>query len=118
VGVKDALKHQVPTVRLWGVGRVNVESSPLVVEVPVEPALVPPVHDVAGEATLHKVQLTAPVGGPPAELPATVAVSPQGFVAEVPVGAMIVVVNPGVAGVTVRHSAGSLVPKTLSLEPW
>jgi hypothetical protein len=100
------------------VGRVNVELFPLVVIVPVEPTLVPPVHGVDGAVSWHKVQVTVPVGGPPAELPATVAVSPQGLPTEVSVGATTVVVRPGVAGVTLRHSAGSAVPKTLSLEPW
>jgi hypothetical protein len=50
-------------------------------------------------------------------LPATVAVSPQGLPTDVSVGATTVVVNPGVAGITLKHSAGSAVPLTLSLEP-
>jgi hypothetical protein len=97
---------------------VNVESFPLDVGELSEPTLVPPVHDVAGEATWQKVQLTVPVGAPPAALPATVAVSPQGLPTEVSLGATMVVVNPGVAGATLTHSAGSAGPETLSLEPW
>ena len=113
----DALKHQVPTVGAWGTGRVKVESFPLVVDVVVEPMVVPPVHDVAGATTSHKAQLTVPVGGPPDELPATVAVSPQRLPTVVSLGATTVVMNPGVAAVTAKHSAGSAAPETLSLEP-
>jgi hypothetical protein len=79
---------------------------------------VPPVHDVAGATTRHSVQLTVPVGAPPAELPATVAVSPQGLPTAVLAGGRVVVVKPGVAGVTAKHSALEAVPETLSLEPW
>jgi hypothetical protein len=111
------LKHQVPTVGAWGFGNVNVESFPLAVEVAVEPTPVPPSHGVAGVLSWHNIQVTVPVGGPPIELPATVPVSPQGLPTEVSLGGRIVVLNPGVAGVTAKHSAGSAVPVTLSLEP-
>jgi hypothetical protein len=109
----------MPTaVGVWALGRVKVESFPLAVDVVVEPTELPPVHDVAGAATWHSVQLTMPVGGPPAELPATVAVSPQVLPTEVSPGGRTVVVKPGVAAVTVKHSVGSDVPVRLSLEPW
>ena len=98
-------------------GNVNVESSPLVVGELSEPIAVPPVHGVEGALSSHSVQLTAPLGAPPTELPATVAVSPQGLPTEVSLGVTTVVVKPGVAAVTVRHSAGSAVPEMLSLEP-
>ena len=45
------------------------------------------------------------------------AVSPQVLPTAVSSGATIVVVNPGVAGVTLKHSAESGVPEMLSLEP-
>jgi hypothetical protein len=99
-------------------GRVNVELFPLGVEVAVEPTLLPPVHGVEGVLSWHNVQLTVPVGGPPTALPATVAVSPQELPTAVALGGRIVVMNPGVAGVTAKHSAGSAVPVRLSLEPW
>jgi hypothetical protein len=111
------LKHQVPTVGVCGVGNVNVESFPLGVGVPVEPIGAPPVHAVRSTLSWHNVQLTVPIGAPPVALPATVAVSPQALPTDVSLGATIVVVNPGVAGVTLKHSAGSAVPVTLSLEP-
>jgi hypothetical protein len=117
VAAKDALKHQVPTVGVCGVGNVNVESFPLGVGELSEPMTVPPVHGAKGALSWHNVQLTVPVGGPPTELPTAVAVSAQVLPTEVSVGARIVVVNPGVAGVTLRHSAGSGVPVRLSLEP-
>ena len=72
---------------------------------------------VAGAIAWHKVQLTVPVGGPPAELPATVAVSPQVLPTAVSPGATIVVDRPGVAARTATHSAESGVPEMLSLEP-
>jgi hypothetical protein len=97
---------------------VKVESIPLVVDVEVEPMEVPPLHDVAGATTSHKVQLTVPVGAPPDELPATVAVSLQGLPTEVSLGAKTAVVKPGAAAVTAKHSAGEAVPVRLSLEPW
>ena len=113
------MKHQVPTaVGVCALGKVNVELFPLGVGELSEPMGVPPVHGVAGALSWHSVQLTVPLGAPPAELPATVAVSPQGLPTEVSVGATTVVVNPGVAAVTLRHSAESAVPVTLSLEPW
>ena len=99
-------------------GNVNVESFPLVVGESSEPMGVPPVQVVAGAAAWQKVQLTVPVGGPPTELPATVAVSPQGLPTALSLGERIVVMNAGVAAVTVRHSAGSAVPVMLSSEPW
>jgi hypothetical protein len=117
VAAYNALKHHMPTVGVCDVGRVKVESFPLVVEVVVEPMPVPPVHGVAGALSWHSVQLTVPVGGPPAELPDTVAVSPQGLPTAVSAGGRIEVVKPGVAAVTVKHSAGSAVPPVLSLEP-
>ena len=109
MAAKDALKQYVPTVGVWGLGKVNVELFPLGVEVPVEPMSVPPVQAVRMLVSWHKVQLTVPVGGPPTELPATVAVSPQGLPTEVSLGATTVVVKPGVAAVTLKHSAGSAV---------
>jgi hypothetical protein len=118
VAAKEALKHQLPTVGVWGLGKVKVELCPVVVDEVVEPMPVPPVHDVAGATTWHKVQLTVPVGAPPTELPATVAVSPQPLPTAVSLGGRTVVVKPGVAAVTMKHSAGAGVPKTLSLEPW
>jgi hypothetical protein len=119
VAAYDALKHQVPTaVGICGVGKVNVELFPLGVDVPVEPTLEPPVHAVGGALSSHKVQLTAPVGAPPAALPATVAVSPQGLPTALAAGATTVVVNPGVAGVTLKHSVLSTELSKLSLEPW
>jgi hypothetical protein len=117
VAAKDALKQYVPTDGMGRLGRVNVASSPLVVELVLEPRALPPVHGVKGALSWHNVQLTVPVGGPPTELPATVAVSFQGLPTEVSDGGRIVVVNPGVAAVTAKHSAGSAVPVTLSLEP-
>ena len=113
---KDALKHQVPTVGAWRLGSVNVELFPLGVEVPVEPMAVPPVHGVEGALSWHSVQLTVPRGAPPAELPTAVAVSPQVLPTAVSVGGTIVVVRPGVAAVTVKHSALEPVPEMLSLE--
>jgi hypothetical protein len=100
------------------VDRVNVASVPLAVGELSEPMALPPVHDVAGATTRHKVQLTVPAGGPPDELPATVAVSPQVLPTALLAGGRIVVVKPGVAAVTAKHSAGSAVPERLSLEPW
>jgi hypothetical protein len=117
VAAKDALKHQVPTVGVCGMVNANVESFPLGVDVAVESMSIPPVHGVEGALSWHNVQLTVPAGAPPAELPATVAVSPQALPTEVSVGATSVVVNPAAAGVTLKHSAGSAVPVTLSLEP-
>jgi hypothetical protein len=108
----------VPTVGVWGVGRVYVELFPLGVGVLSEPMGVPPVHGVAGALSWHSVQLTVPRGAPPAELPTAVAVSPQGLPTAVAVGGRIAVMSPGVAAVTVRHSAGSAVPARLSSEPW
>jgi hypothetical protein len=109
----------VPTaVGVWGLGKVKVESFPLVVGELSEPMPVPPVQGVEGVVSWHSVQLTVPMGGPPAELPATVAVSPQGLPTAVTLGGMIVVVRVGVAAVTLKHSAGSAVPVMLWLEPW
>jgi hypothetical protein len=117
VAAKDALKHQVPTVGLWGLGSVKVELAPLVVDEVVEPMSVPPVHVVAGATAWHRVQLTRPVGGPPTELPATVAVSPQVLPTVVAAGGRTVVVKLGVATVRLKHSAVETVPDVLSLEP-
>jgi hypothetical protein len=44
--------------------------------------------------------------------------SPQVLPTEVSPGETIVVVKPGAAAVTAKHSAGSDVPVRLSLEPW
>ena len=118
MAAKDALKHQVPAVGVWAVGKVKVELFPLGVEVPVEPMAVPPVHGVEGALSWHSVQLTVPLGGPPTELPSAVAVSPQELPTAVALGGRIVVVKPGVAALTLRHSAGSGVPDLLSSEPW
>jgi hypothetical protein len=96
---------------------VKVELFPLTVGELSEPMPVPPVQGVNGALSWHSVQLTAPFGAPPTELPATVAVSPHGLPTAVVLGGSTVVVNPGVAGVTVKHSAESAVPETLSSEP-
>jgi hypothetical protein len=111
------LKHQVPTaLGVWGLGRVKVESFPLRVGVLLEPMPVPPLQGVARASSWHSLQLTVPVGAPPAEFPATVAVSPQVLPTEVSLGGRMVVVKPGVAALTLKHSAESAVPETLSLE--
>jgi hypothetical protein len=83
-----------------------------------EPIGLPPVHGVPGVVSGHSVQLTVPLGAPPDELPVTVAVSPQAFPTVVALGARTVVVRVGVAAVTAKHSAGSVVPEMLSSEPW
>ena len=98
-------------------GKVKIESFPLGVEVPVEPMLVPPVHEVSGAVTWHSVQLTVPVGGPPTALPSAVAVSPQVLPTAVALGGRIVVVSPLETAMALTHSAGSAVPEMLSLEP-
>ena len=109
----------MPTaVGVWELGKVKVELFPFGVEVAVEPMPVPPVQEAGGAVSLHSDQLTVPVGAPPAELPSAVAVSPQVLPIAVSAGGRTVVVNPGVAGVTAKHSAGSAVPEMLSLEPW
>jgi hypothetical protein len=97
-------------------GKVKVESLPLTVGELLEPMGLPPVQGVAA-VSWHSVQLTVPMGGPPAELPATVAVSPQVLPTAVAPGGSTVVVNPGVAAVTAKHSALEAVPDTLSLDP-
>jgi hypothetical protein len=117
VAAKEALKHQVPTLGLWGVGKVKLESSPTALGELSEPMGVPPVQGVDGALAWHSVQLTVPAGAPPAELPATVAVSPQVLPTAVSVGLTIAVVRPGVDASTLKHSALSGVPKMLSLEP-
>jgi hypothetical protein len=111
------LKHHVPTVGACRSGKVKVEVFPLNIGELSVPMPVPPVHGVPGVVSGHSVQLTAPLGAPPAELPTTVAVSPQALPTAVPLGGRTVVVNPGVAGVTVKHSAGAAVPEMLSSEP-
>jgi hypothetical protein len=83
---------------------VKVELSPLAVDAVVESTVVPPVHVVAGGVTWQRSHATEPVGGPPVELPVIVAVSPQELPSAVPVGGTTVVVKPGTAGVTVKHS--------------
>jgi hypothetical protein len=109
----------VPTaLGVWGLGKMKVESFPVGVGVLVEPIGVPPLQGVAGADSWHSAQLTVPVGGPPAGFPATVAVSPQVLPTEVSLGGRMVVVNPGVAALTLKHSAESAVPETLSLDPW
>jgi hypothetical protein len=117
VAAKEALKHQVPTVGLWTLGKVKVELSPLGVGALSEPIGVPPVQGVEGALSWHSVQLTVPDGAPPAALPATVAVSPQVLPTVLSLGATIVVVRPGVATLTLKHSALEGVPEMLSLEP-
>ena len=97
---------------------MKVESLPVLVGELSEPMGVPPVHGVSGALSWHSVQLTVPAGGPPTELPATVAVSPQVLPTAVSAGARTVVVKPGVAAVTMKHSALETVPVMLSLEPW
>jgi len=102
----------VPT--LFGVTELegpNVEASPVTTGEFDEPAKPPPevpVHGVPGVVSLHQVQATEPVGAPPVEFPVTVAESLQLLPTEVaggiPGGALIEVVKPGVAGVTVKHS--------------
>jgi hypothetical protein len=114
---KDALKHQVPTFGVCGVGRVKIESNPLVVVVEVESMGVPPVHGVDGALSWQSVQLTVPMGGPPTEFPIAVAVSPQVLPTAVLPGGRIVVNIPPVTAMALKHSAGSAVPVTLSLEP-
>jgi hypothetical protein len=99
------------------VSKVKVESFPLVVGELSEPMVGPPVHGVDGTDSWHSVQLTVPVGCPPNELPATVAVSPQVLPTAVSVGSTIVVVKPGVAALTLKHSVLETVPPMLSLEP-
>jgi hypothetical protein len=96
---------------------VKVESFPVVLGKLSEPMMGPPVHGVDGALSWHSVQLTVPVGAPPAELPATVAVSPQVLPTVVALGGTIFVVKPGVAAVTLKHSALEGVPAMLSLEP-
>jgi hypothetical protein len=118
VSAKEALKHQVPTVGLWGEGKLKVELFPLGVGELSEPMVGPPVQAVGGAVSWHKVQVTVPTGGPPAELPVTVAVSPQVLPTAVALGGRIVVVKPGVAVVTLKHSAVEAVPAMLSLELW
>jgi hypothetical protein len=117
VAAKEALKHQVPTVGLWTLGKVKVESSPLGVGALSEPIGVPPVQGMEGALSWHSVQLTVPVGAPPAVLPVTVAESPHVLPTVVPLGGTIVVVNPGVATLTLKHSSLEGVPEMLSLDP-
>jgi hypothetical protein len=100
------------------VGKVKVEVSPLCVGVLSVPMGVPPLQGVAGAGSWHSAQLTVPPGAPPGELPTTVAVSPQGLPTALLLGGRMVVVKAGVAALTLRHSAESAVPETLSLEPW
>jgi hypothetical protein len=97
---------------------VKVESFPVVVDEVVEPMGVPPVQGVVGALAWQSLQLTVPVGAPPAELPATVAASPQVLPTALSLGGRIVVVKPGAAALTLKHSALEGVPKMLSLEPW
>jgi hypothetical protein len=117
LGAYEALKHHVPTVGVCAVGSVKVELSPVVVAVVVESMLGPPVQGVGGADSWHSVHATVPVGAPPAELPITVAVSPQALPTEMSAGGRIVVVKPGVAAVTVKHSWLEGAPVVLSLEP-
>jgi hypothetical protein len=97
---------------------VKVEPSPLGVDVLVEPMGVPPVQEARARVSWHTVQLTVPVGAPPIELPTTVAVSPHVLPTAVSAGGTIVVVKPGAAAPTLKHSALETVPPMLSLEPW
>jgi hypothetical protein len=96
---------------------MKIESFPVVPGRLSEPMMGPPVHGVDGALSSHSVQLTVPVGGPPTEFPATVAVSPQVLPTALSLGATIDVVKVGVAAVTLKHSALEGVPETLSLEP-
>jgi hypothetical protein len=97
---------------------VKVESFPLCVGVLSVPMGVPPLQGVAGAGSWHSAQLTVPPGAPPAEFPTTVAVSPHGLPTALLLGGRMVVVKPGVAAPTLKHSAESAVPEMLSLEPW
>jgi hypothetical protein len=96
---------------------VKIDSFALVLGKLSEPMMGPLVQGVEGVVSRHSVQLTVPVGGPPTELPATVAVSPQVLPTALSLGGTIDVVKPGVAAVTPKHSALEGVPETLSLEP-
>ena len=85
----------------------KVELSPLTLgtlNVPAVPPPPVPVHEVLGETTWHQVNETEPVGARPAEFPDTVAESVQLFPREFEEGAVIEVVKPGVAAVTLKHS--------------
>ena len=84
---------------------------------PAEPPPPVPVHGVDGADSLHQVQVTVPAGGPPSELPVTVAESVHVLPTEVAPGVLIAVVKSGVAGLTVTHSFWSTVPVWLSVEP-
>ena len=96
MAAKDALKQYVPVaVGVWGLGRVKIELSALVVGESSEPMGFPPVHGVDGAVSWQSVQLIVPVGGPPAELPIAVAVSPQVLPTEVSPGGRTVVVCEG-----------------------
>jgi hypothetical protein len=82
----------------------NVESSPLTLgtlKVPAVPPPLVPVHEVFGETTWHQVKETEPVGARPVESPMTVAESVHVLPTAFDEGAVIEVVRPGVAGVTV-----------------
>jgi hypothetical protein len=97
-------------------GSVNVELFPLKVGELSKAKGGPPVQGADGVVSWHSDQVTVPLGAPPWALPVTVAVSPQALPTEVSVGKRTVVVNPGVAAVTLRHSAGSAVSEMLSLD--
>jgi hypothetical protein len=69
-----------------------------------DPTAVPPVHGVPTVVSLQIKKLTVPVGAV-LLTPVTVAESDVDPPRAKPLGLEGVVVNPGVAGVTVKHSA-------------
>jgi hypothetical protein len=71
--------------------------------VPAVPPPLVPVH-VFDETTSHQVKETEPVGARPVELPKTVAESLHALPTVFDDGAVIEVVKPGVAAVTLKHS--------------
>ncbi len=73
-------------------------------DVPAVPPPPVPVHEVFDETTSHQVKETEPVGASPVELPKTVAESVQVLPTVFDEGAVIEVVKPGVAAVTLKHS--------------
>jgi hypothetical protein len=72
--------------------------------VPAVPPPPVPVHEVFGETTSHQVKETDPAGARPVELPKAVAESVHALPTEFDDGAVIEVVKPGVAAVTLKHS--------------
>jgi hypothetical protein len=127
VALKEATKQYVPAVAgaaLSVAGSVKVAEcwDAVVVGDPTVVAsftVVPLVQGVPGVTSLQSFHETLPEGTPPVALPVTVAVSPHLLPALSLCGATIVVANPGVAGVTVKHSSDLAVPVagTLSDDP-